>query len=288
MRSSRPVLVLTVGLLFSSGPLWAVSNSGVKAADYKVIIDRNPFGLVDPPPIKPVEPPKIIVETVPPPEVELTGMFRDSRKSRTYALFLVQEKGKPEKKSYMLAEGERQEGLQVISIDDKEAKVKIAVQGVESTITFSEKKTPAMPAGRMPTPGAPTTTVNNLQQVPVPQVQPGGVQQFNTSRQGGQFSRSAGGVTAVAGGMQPSAQPGADNNLQAIPTRPVRGQSMTRQEQEVIIELNREILKQQRQQNPNQAPVMPPLPPTSLTLPEDYQRIVVPPSPGGGPPVPGQ
>jgi hypothetical protein len=54
--------------------------------------------------------------------------------------------------------------------------------------------------------------------------------------------------------------------------------ALTPQEQEVLIEFNREVLKQTGQIN-----IMPPLPPTSLTTPEDRVQIIAPSPPGGYP-----
>ncbi len=285
MRITRTCLLVVTGCTLAALPLAAV-NRVVKPTDYYAIEKRNPFGLVDPPKpqviVAPVEP----VAKEPPPNVELTGMYHDSVRKKTYALFMVDVKGESKKRSYMLSEGENQEGLKVVEIDRESSNVKISMRGQESTITFSKPKAAEVPNRRVPPgPGAVVAGRRQVQPVPSPgRVDVPDVQQFRTGGRTGTFSGSGRSGSAVAGGMSPVQPDNISGSLRSIPTRQMRTQQqpMTRQEQEIIIEAQRKVNEIQRQQNPGGAPPMPPLPPTSMTTPEDFQRIVVPPSIPGG------
>lgn len=268
-------------------------NRTVKPEDYSIISQRNPFGLVDPPPPPPVkEPEKPPVEVEPPPNVELTGIFHHALKAKTYALFLIQERNKPDKRSYMWSVDEGDDGIKVLSIDQDEAKVKLSVRGQETTITFSApKQAPGLPGvpGVPPAVGMPA----------VPTAAAGGIQQFGGDAQTGQFRGGRSTRTAVGGAIPIPQQgaAGANPTLRPIPGRQLRTAplganssriinnqpSLTVREQEALIELQREadILTGQGQ-------FTPPLPPTSLTRPEILQEIVVDPLQSQVPALPNQ
>ncbi|HAV65617.1 MAG TPA: hypothetical protein DCY13_24985 [Verrucomicrobiales bacterium] len=280
----QPVLVcLGLGLLVSSA---LAVNRTVKPEDYAVISQRNPFGLVDPPPVIVPKEPEKKVEVEPPPNVELTGIFHNALKDKTYALFLVQEKGKAEKRSFMWSINEGDDGIKVVAIDQEEARVKLNVRGQESTITFAAPKQSPVAAGVPPVPNAPAPNRPTIQ----PNAQTG-IQQFGTeARTGLRGGRST--VSAVGGALPvqtPGAAPG--NSLQAIPMRSLRAapQAPTQadapqlsvREQEALIEINRAAL-----QVTGQSQFFPPPPPTSLTTPQDLKMILVEPGQGGAPPVP--
>ena len=102
--------------------------------DYKVILDRNPFGLRPPPP-----PPKI--ETPPPPETPtnykltgITALFKPTR-----VMFVNQVPGKPPE--YLsLSEGQLQGSIEVLpgGIDVKAGTVKVKISGEERTMSFEK------------------------------------------------------------------------------------------------------------------------------------------------------
>lgn len=263
-----------------------------KATEYAVITERNPFGLVDPPKPQPIdtkpEPPK---EAEPPPNVDLTGFFHNGRKGKTVALFLVEQKqdGKPVKKSYMWAEGEGDDGMKVLAINEAEETVKLSVRGVESTITFSE---PKVAAAAVPAAGRPNFKAPSVQRPPnnanrfAPQNQ--GARKFQNSRSGS-FGRPRTTSSAVGGAVAPQSTANNGNTLRSIPARNMRvavgsaanngqppAQTLTPDQQARLIEVNRLI----QQQNGTDK-LMPPLPPTQYTTPQDMQRIVVPPTPPG-------
>lgn len=281
MRIARTFLVAVAGLTVAVLPVDGVNRS-VKPSDYSAIEKRNPFGLVDRPKPQVIVPKVEPVEVEPPPNVELTGMFHDSLKNKTYALFLVQPKGETKKRSYMLSVGENQDGLKVEEIDRKSSNVKINLKGLQSTITYSEKKVATAPKTPLPQrPGSrakprqisrrPPSSRQGLQTLSQP-----GARQSSISGKQGTFSGSGRSANVVAGGMSPSGGQGGAG-LRSIPTRQMRTQQpMSRQEQEVLIEAQREVNKIQQQQSPGAVSIMPPLPPTRYTTPEDRQRIVVP------------
>lgn len=258
-----------------------------KTAQYAVISTRNPFGLVDPPPpvVKVEEAPK--KESEPPPNIELTGLFHNSRKGKTVAMFLVEKKKGDKKESFMWSVGEGGEGMKVLAINEGEKTVRLAVRNVESTITFSEKKAAApvaVPAGGPRVPGQP---VRNPRTAAVGEPD---VQQIETTRRAG-LGRSASTMSAVGGALPARGAATQANSLTPVSPRTLRvpgnttqiggqqeTQLLTPREQEVLIEVNREVLRQTGQIN-----IMPPLPPTSLTTPEDRAIIIAPPSSGGYP-----
>jgi hypothetical protein len=263
MNVTEKTVLLGLGVVLVTCAVSAVPPAA-KSGDYSVIITRNPFGLVDPPPPPPpkVDPPKP-VEAEPPPNVELTGFWRNSQKGKTVALFLVEPKKGEKKVSYMWAEGEGDGGMKVLAINEAEETVKFSLRGVESTITFTKPQPVAAPVAAAPGRGAPGT--------------PGRLQP-------GAPSIGAGSTTSAVGGAASyQTAAGQSGGLQSVPVRNLRvpgnmtqgdqqTPALTPREQEVLIEVNREVLKQTGQIN-----IMPPLPPTSLTTDEDLRRLVAPP-----------
>lgn len=116
----------------------AGANSTADGANpFETIVARNVFDLKDPPPPQPTNAPE------PPANVKLTGIMSIFGKNQ--ALFMVQKMagaGKPEGQpvSFILSEGQRQDGLEVLEIDPPSKKVKIKNDGVVSTITFEVAK----------------------------------------------------------------------------------------------------------------------------------------------------
>ncbi len=118
------------------------SVSSAKTAEdanpYDAIVERNVFDLKDPPPTN-----APAVTNEPPPNVKLTGIMTIF--GHKQALFMVQKSGQPGKApepevSYILSEGQRQEGLEVMEIDSAKKKVKIKNDGIVSTVTYETPK----------------------------------------------------------------------------------------------------------------------------------------------------
>lgn len=137
----------------------AFTASADVAGDYKVILERNPFGLRPPPP--PAPPP-----TNAPPETPtnyklsgITALFKPAR-----AMFVNQVPGKPTPEYISLSEGQRQGSLEVLvgGIDLKKGLVRVKISGEERTLSFEKDglKAAAGPAMPMnPVPARPGGTV---------------------------------------------------------------------------------------------------------------------------------
>ena len=296
MTATEKTVFLGLGALMVTLAASAV-NPPSKAEEFSGIAKRNPFALVDPPPpvaAKVDEKPK--TEADPPPNVELTGFFRNSRKGKTVALFLVEKKKGERRDSYMWAVGEGDAGMKVLAINEAEKTVKLSVRDVESTITFSKPKPGAavpgagmQPGGARRAPGAPGVPVAGAAGMNQ------GAQQFETSHSK-TLGRSASSVSAVGGALPSQSATRQADALRSVPPRTLRVPGNTTQmgnqpqggqaqmeilsprEQEVLIEVNRAVLQQS-----GQIGLQPPLPPTSLTTPEDRVRLIVPPGQGGYP-----
>lgn len=132
-----------------------VAVSPVRAdvvGDYKIILERNPFGLKPPP-----EPPA--PQTNAPPETPtkfklsgITGIFRPAR-----AMFV--DEGVPNKVQFFsLSEGQTQGSLKVLpgGIDIKAGTVRVEIAGVERTMSFEKDGLKATSAPGLATaPGVP-------------------------------------------------------------------------------------------------------------------------------------
>src|ERR1043166_7940259 len=137
-------LVWTVVLASASLQSWGDEKSN----PYDVIVDRNPFALKPPPP--PLDPNATpVVPPAPPATVELTGIT--SILSSKRALFeIIPGPGKQMIKP-ILAEGERVESVEVVSIDVEKNEVTIKNGTIVTNLTFKVAK--ATPSGPLP-PGA--------------------------------------------------------------------------------------------------------------------------------------
>ena len=105
---------------------------------YQAIVARNPFGLKEPPPPAPPPPP---VSTTLPGKVVLTGITTIFGNSRALLEVTEQEVGKtPTTRRPILHEGDRDGGVEVLSIDVENSLVRIRFAGAETNITFETPK----------------------------------------------------------------------------------------------------------------------------------------------------
>ncbi len=224
------VLLLGAGVQTRAFSDTAPATDALTRDALQSIVDRNPFGLKPPPP-----PP--VVETIQPEvklNINITGIVR-SRKGKTVHLVVQPEsKGPNLNPTYLsIQEGGRENGIEVLEINDKADKVKIRNAGVETLLSFrthgmkstappptaNPTKSGIMPPGVMPQPG------QNLQN-PVANgptiISRGGVTTTSTlpNFSGGAgapgnygFQNTANNTTTFAGGMRP------------IPSRTLRTQS---------------------------------------------------------------
>jgi len=126
-----------------------------KANPYASIIDRNPFGLKDPPPPVKEAPPGLIT---PPAKVILTGItsLLGPNSKKCFLEITEQEPGKPGVTSRpILKEGERSGQVEVVSIDLVANMVHIRNSGQELDLKFDDpSKTTASALPRPVIPGA--------------------------------------------------------------------------------------------------------------------------------------
>jgi hypothetical protein len=184
--------------------------------DYRVIIDRNAFGLKPPPP------PATNAPVVPPPKEDyfLTGI---SSIGGVKAYFMS--KPSPTKKDpeyYSLGVDEKRDDLEVVGIDLKAQSVRVRSGGIESVMTFASHgvKPPASAPSVAPgTPGAPAAGTPGLR---VSAVAPGGAT-TPTARLSPSAIPAAGGgvVPQLPGALSPAVTPATSpaSRVRTIPSR---------------------------------------------------------------------
>ena len=99
---------------------------------YDSIVARNAFGLRPSLPAQSAPTPPDATWT-PPPDLKITGLVTVAPAKRVS--FYVMEHGKPPK-SYVLAEGEQQDDIQVVNIDGKSQTVRVKNRGVFVVLGF--------------------------------------------------------------------------------------------------------------------------------------------------------
>lgn len=249
----------------------AASARADALGDYKVILDRNPFGLKPPPP-PPTNAPPPVVET--PTNYKLSGITALFNPPR--AMFVNQVPGKPTPEYLSLSEGQRQGAIEVLAngINLKAGSVRVKISGEERTLSFEKDGLKAAAgASIMTAPGVP---------VPMPgfnpvQPTPGGSMVPPPGMTAPQFNRPSPTTPQAVPTAAPPAIP-APGQLQITPTRQIRTGSVTvpiQQQnqtspppapdvdpvvQTVAIEVQRAVTKKQVD-----AGQLPPLPPTDLT-----------------------
>lgn len=134
MRESGKILncvLATLALCMGVDAMAADSSP----AQYQSITDRNLFDLKPAPPVQIVDPlppalPKIILQgiaTVLPQKVAIIKVLFPAKP------------GEPAKEqSYLLAEGQRDGGIEVLQVDEKAGSVKVNNSGTVMTVTFEK------------------------------------------------------------------------------------------------------------------------------------------------------
>lgn len=185
------------------------------------IIDRNPFGL------KPTPPP-VVVET-PQPEVKLniniTGIVRSRKGKMVHLVVQPEAKTPPSSPTYLsIQEGGRENGIEVLEINEKSDKVKIRNAGVETLLSFRThgmKSTAPPPSANTSKPG-----------IMPPGVMPQPAQNRPNPAAAGPTIISRGGVTTT-GALQHDFQNSATTTgtsaaaTRAIPSRTLRTQTFS-------------------------------------------------------------
>jgi len=252
------------------------------ANPYLVITNRNAFGL------KPEQTaPKQEEIRTPPAKVKLEGVMNLMGKRQ--AILRVSKQGVPpgQEPVLILGEGERDQDIEVISINDEAGEVKIKNAGVVSTITFEKQSTgPGLAPGNI---SLPTPTIANIPSRPNPilSTQAPAVHAPSPVPVPQQMRSIPPGTT------QPTMPSTAVNPGQPIAsTTPIRPPTIQRQirteerplsyeEQIILTEIERIRTKEQVERGE-----LPPLPPTELTPPEELEKILAKPQQGAIPPIP--
>jgi len=213
----------------------AVADAITADNPFQSIVDRNVFGLkAPPPPPAPPEPPK-----PPLPPIALTGIMTGIGKKRALLEGVMPAKPpEPSKKSfYTLAEGEQQDEVRVLKIDEKAGSVEINLMGTVTNLTFAAKMPPSAPQPGAP-PGQPIPGIPSPVNTGVnPAMAPGG---FNRSLPGRPLRVNPDGGVAPTSGLPGAAsygQPQASAQTQAQP-------QFSRDESALIIEAERQRLKE--------------------------------------------
>jgi len=126
---------------------------------YQTIVDRNSFGLN---PVLPVD--STPAPVIPPSDVKLTGFAQTVGQSKAY--FVVQSKDPKEPARYVsLAAGEKEGILELVSISEGQAEVKIKNTGVEMVLSLKDNGfKQGQPGPTMVPPPAPNRVVSAPEQ----------------------------------------------------------------------------------------------------------------------------
>jgi hypothetical protein len=269
--------------------LSAVVSSQAEVNPYAdIIATRNVFGLKDPPP--PPPPPDT---TSPAPKITLVGIANVLGVKKA-VLKPQPAPGTPAKAPLpgqpplgqepplVLTEGAMQDGITVVSIDEANGIVQVDNNGQALTLSFDKDgmKIPSGPAAPVPgTPGAPG--LPGQPGIPRPPGMPGMVTAvgMNVPQLGSSAARGVpGGIASSVPGSVGVA--GVGTTPSAIPERPLRTQDrpLSLEEQTIMTEANRMATQEKVNRG-----LMPPLPPTVLTPPEERAKIVSPFPPGFDP-----
>lgn len=229
-----------------------VQEAGAVNADnpFQSIVDRNVFGLKPPPPPPaPPEPPK-----PPLPPIALTGIMTGIGKKRALLEGVMPAKPpEPPKKSfYTLAEGEQQDEVKILKIDEKANMVELSLMGVVTNLTFSAKTPPPAPPGApgQPIPGIPSPVNTGVNPAAIPgnfnRTLPN--RQMRTGNPAGAATPQAYSPTGVQSGQTPE-----DNHNSLV-------QSLSSEEYAFVLEAERE-----RTKNDVLNGTLAPIPPTLYT-----------------------
>jgi hypothetical protein len=234
---------------------------------YGLIVARNVFGLNPPPPPTPPAP------ADPPPKITPNGIMSIFGTLQALYKVTVTVPGKPaEDKSYMLSEGQREDDIEVVKIDEKAATITFDNHGTVQELPLANGQASGgdgaggggVISGIPPRPNFGGFPGNRFAGNPA----------FNNAMA---FRNRANGNNSQAsdGTMPSTANSGGYNNA---PMQPAN-QGLSPEAQAILMEANRAATQEQVDQG-----LMPPLPPTAIT-PEGTHGI------GGqpltsGPPIP--
>jgi hypothetical protein len=233
---------------------------------YDTIVDRNIFRLN---PVPVVTPPTA-TDPVLDRKIDLSGISNEGGYKKAW--FVVSPKaGSKDLPLYLnLAEGQRQDFLEVVSITQEEGEVKILNAGNSMVLSLKNNSLKAQPVAPMlPTPGA-TPVAHTVTPIATPQPASaayGNSASYNRNGTASYNNRGGGGVT-VSGGSPVlttgNGQPVESGGLRSIPTRTLRLAPVANQPTAPVDPLTQrvmmEVQQEQAKQTGQQLPPLPPLP----------------------------
>lgn len=249
MNSTETILRLAIGTLLLAATVQADITES-KDNPYRVIVDRNPFGLQDPPP--PPDPSSLTNQPPVKVDAKLTGVSSDSSSKRAW-LMIPPGPGRPQPKYLSLSEGDSDGDLKVLEINETETTVKVLNAGVPVTLNFKEHGL-ASPVAPVVHPGAPgAIPVPGV--VPAPGIPPPGIRTASAAAYGQAPSAVPGTAT------QPSVNPA----LRTIPARNLRTTPVEPQQQVQPVDpelqyLRMKVDEERARRDGIRHPPVPPLP----------------------------
>ena len=232
---------------------------------YQAIVTRNAFGL-HPPIVAP--PPSDVTTSAPPVNIVLTGISYSRGVKKAY--FMIPAGDKPNVFSYpIIQEKGKQDGLEVIEINEKQGVVKVAQAGSVRTLNFKENGNKAVGFAMAPPPGMPGAP-GGMPGAPGAKVLPLGMPGAPTMNPAPTpINVPPTPVINRGAGIQgsPSTVPVTTTPAQAIPSRPVRGAQNTAVPNDVQYSQSIINVEVQRAMNADKIAKgeFPPLPPTELS-----------------------
>src|SRR6267143_1259265 len=126
-----------------------------KDSPYKVILERNAFGLKEIPALPPPGPTN---PPAPPVTIKLTGVTTNSTGKKAWMMIPAAPPKNPNPQYLSLSEGEKQGEIEVLEINERETTVKILNAGVPASLNFKDNGLAAPPMipgapGALPGPG---------------------------------------------------------------------------------------------------------------------------------------
>ncbi|HKS36621.1 MAG TPA: hypothetical protein VJW76_05490, partial [Verrucomicrobiae bacterium] len=216
MNSTERTLRLAVGAFLIAATVQADITES-KDNPWRVIIDRNPFGLQDPPP--PPDPSSLTNQPPVKVDIKFTGISSDSNANTKRAWLMVPPgPGRPQPKYLSLSEGDSDGDLKVLEINETETTVKVLNAGVPVTLNFKEHGLTA-PVAPVVHPGVPGA-VPQPGVVPAPGIPPPGIRTAATP-----YVQPPSAVPGTP--TQPTANPA----LRTIPARNLRTTPVEPQQQ---------------------------------------------------------
>jgi len=271
MRITRNLLICLAGGLLLNAAVRA-DDAVLPGNPYAPVVTRNIFGLNPPPPVVPPG----TEDAAPPPKITPNGIM--SILGQLQVLFKVATPAKAGKPAgdddYILSEGQRQDDIEVVKIDEKAGLVTFNNHGETQELPLvAATASSTAPAAA----GVPGNPAPGFKPAPGGLLRPGGntfngggssslIGNFGGGNRGngnnGMNGGGGGGNNSgnAGGGLNFGYNPSGNGSYNASSQVP---QGMSSEVQTIAIEANRELTKQQVISGE-----LPPLPPTDLTPPD--------------------